>query len=225
MRKSHATFLLLLTLVQPLLYTQSAFAKCEELSGRDEATKRVALHYDLFLKQAQERFQTVLNKQITVRTVTAADLNRAQAHINRVRANELHEGEKLEDVFDHDLDHFQENYQGLYSRLFIAENDQGTIIASGGISQTSADELELRKIYFDPSIRGLGLGKFWIHGLTQLGEDFGFNAMWLINHKLLGTATHLYRNEGYEEFIPTAKQSYGMNTAEYRYFKKYYRRR
>ena len=58
--------------------------------------------------------------------------------------------------------------------------------------------VEIRKMYLQPSVRGLGLGRFLLQQLEERIRDRGFQTIWLETASVLEEAVRLYERNGYQ---------------------------
>ncbi len=149
------------------------------------------------------------------RDATPSDLPVLQPFINSVRNEFIAQGDKLDVVFDDDLARLDEVFRNNESALFVMTQDESKIVGSGGFARTAPREVELRKIYLDPSQRGTQLGKSWVRSLISLAKALGNKRMWLYNHRNLTRATDIYKKEGFKVFTPTADIAKGLNVDDY----------
>ncbi|MGL6348998.1 MAG: GNAT family N-acetyltransferase, partial [Aeromonas sp.] len=104
-------------------------------------------------------------------------------------------------VADPDLDRLHETYQGEKSRYWVIEGPDGTILGGGGIAQLAGAEdqvCELQKMYFMPSLRGLGLGKRLVLQAIDEARALGYQSCYLETTEVLREATNLYESLGFE---------------------------
>ncbi|MBS0015670.1 MAG: GNAT family N-acetyltransferase [Arthrospira sp. SH-MAG29] len=58
--------------------------------------------------------------------------------------------------------------------------------------------VEIRKMYLQPQVRGLGLGKYLLTQLEQQIHTRGFQEIWIETATVLTEAVKLYENHGYQ---------------------------
>jgi putative acetyltransferase len=85
---------------------------------------------------------------------------------------------------------------------------QGTVVGTGGYypvfrgenqaSQLSSTQVEIRKMYLLPSVRGSGMGKFLLQQLEAAIAARGFEAIWVETASVLTEAVKLYEKYGYQ---------------------------
>lgn len=86
---------------------------------------------------------------------------------------------------------------------FVVERD-GAVLGGAGFAQlagTRAEDAvcELRKMYFRPEARGLGLGRAMLELLFQEMHDAGFRRCYLETTSWMAAAQRLYRAAGFVE--------------------------
>ncbi|MEO6594411.1 MAG: GNAT family N-acetyltransferase [Planctomycetota bacterium] len=106
-------------------------------------------------------------------------------------------------IHDPEVDCMSANYRGSDARYYVVEHD-GRVLGGAGFARlqgTSEAEAtcELRKMYFQPPARGLGLG----HALLELlqGEMIAANyrRCYLETTTWMQAAQHLYQAHGFRE--------------------------
>jgi putative acetyltransferase len=104
------------------------------------------------------------------------------------------------DAIEADIDVIEvEKYyeQGQFWILERAEHMVGT----GAYYARSPKIVEIRKMYFVPSIRGLGLGSRLLKALEQDAYQRGYKEAWIETSTLLTRAIRLYEGAGYERVL------------------------
>ena len=180
------------------------------------------LNRDYWVEQQAPNFKSVFltpftrsHPELRFREATPADVPALQTLINTVRAEFIDQGETLENVFDDDLTLFHANFSNSQSTLMIISDPSGKILGSGGFARTGENEVELRKIYFDPSLRGNRLGYAWVESLVKLAKDLGNERIWLVNHHNLAQATSIYRGIGFTDFNPSYSLTKKLPLSDY----------
>lgn len=92
-------------------------------------------------------------------------------------------------------------YQADDRAFFVVEKD-GIVLGAGGLAPLDGEEqsgiCELRKMYFDPQLRGLGMGKQMIDKCIAKAREIGFHTMYLETIPEMKTAQGLYKSRGFE---------------------------
>jgi len=109
---------------------------------------------------------------------------------------EIDTGEIDKDLTD--LDKYYFNDKGWFFVLEV----EGKIIASSAICRMSDKQCELRKMYLLKEYQGKGFGKLLLEASLKKAMELGYEEIILESNKVLQTANAMYRNYGFEEFIP-----------------------
>ncbi|MCC0181268.1 bifunctional helix-turn-helix transcriptional regulator/GNAT family N-acetyltransferase [Aeromonas hydrophila] len=136
-----------------------------------------------------------------IRPITAADNGQIAAVIRAVSAEYGLTADKGYGVADPNLDRLHETYQGAQSRYWVIEGPDGTILGGGGIAPLAGEEgqvCELQKMYFMPSLRGLGLGRRLVLQALDEARALGYQRCYLETTAVLREATALYESLGFE---------------------------
>jgi putative acetyltransferase len=99
---------------------------------------------------------------------------------------------------DRDVLEIEEYYLKAGGEFWVIEH-KNQILGTGAYYPISRAEnaVEIRKMYFLPEIRGLGLGKYLLHELEKTIENRGFKQIWIETAGILKEAVQLYENNGY----------------------------
>ncbi|MCO4207285.1 bifunctional helix-turn-helix transcriptional regulator/GNAT family N-acetyltransferase [Aeromonas hydrophila] len=136
-----------------------------------------------------------------IRPITAADNSQIAAVIRAVSAEYGLTADKGYGVADPNLDRLHETYQGAQNRYWVIEGPDGTILGGGGIAPLAGEEgqvCELQKMYFMPSLRGLGLGRRLVLQALDEARALGYQRCYLETTAVLREATALYESLGFE---------------------------
>lgn len=136
-----------------------------------------------------------------IRAITAADNPHIAAVVRTVSAEYGLTADKGYGVADPNLDRLHETYQGEKSRYWVIEGPDGTILGGGGIAPLAGEEgqvCELQKMYFMPSLRGLGLGRRLVLQALDEARALGYQRCYLETTAVLREATALYESLGFE---------------------------
>lgn len=106
-------------------------------------------------------------------------------------------------IHDPEVQAMHAAYQGDRAGYFVVERN-GTVFGGAGYAQLegSADEdgiCELRKMYFRPETRGLGLGRAMLELLLDEMRRAGFRRCYLETTSWMDRAQNLYRKAGFTE--------------------------
>jgi len=97
------------------------------------------------------------------------------------------------DLFDIEKNYFQRG--GVFE---VLEDANGKIVGSVGLYPLDEKSIELRKMYFDPEIRGRGLGKKTLNRMIATAEALGFARIELETASPLVEAIGLYKSFGFK---------------------------
>ena len=100
---------------------------------------------------------------------------------------------------DSDLDDVPRSYQSRGGAFRVIEDDGGAIVGCGGLYPTDRSVVELRKMYFRPSIRGQGLGRRLLDDLIAEAKRRRFDRIELETASNLSAAIALYQRAGFVE--------------------------
>ncbi len=103
---------------------------------------------------------------------------------------------------DSDLDDIEATYIASGGTFRVIETADGKLVGCGGLLPTSADELELRKMYLLPEFRGRGLGKRLLVELIEYARQRQVARITLETATDLKEAIALYQAFG---FVPYSR--------------------
>lgn len=107
-------------------------------------------------------------------------------------------------IHDPEVDSMSETYRGRRAKYYVVTRN-GVVLGGGGFAQLAGgakDVCELRKMYFLPELRGLGMGrKLLLHALEG-AKKAGFELCYLETLKTMTEARALYESVG---FTPAKK--------------------
>ncbi|MFM5378330.1 bifunctional helix-turn-helix transcriptional regulator/GNAT family N-acetyltransferase [Aeromonas dhakensis] len=151
-----------------------------------------------------------------IRPITPADNPAIAAVVRAVSAEYGLTADKGYGVADPNLDFLHETYLGERSRYWVIEGPDGTILGGGGIAPLAGEEgqvCELQKMYFMPSLRGLGLGRRLVLQALDEARALGYQRCYLETTAVLREATALYESLGFEH-LPGPLGSTGHDACE-----------
>ena len=134
---------------------------------------------------------------VVIRTATNRDRDRVISLVFEV-LNEYGLPPDLESK-DSDLKDIEGNYIRSGGVFELIEDPEGNLLGSFGLCRLDQDTCELRKMYFVPQIRGLGLGKRVLERAVAHARRLGFKTIALETSSALQQAIRLYTKFG---FIP-----------------------
>ncbi|HQW81563.1 MAG TPA: GNAT family N-acetyltransferase [Pseudomonadota bacterium] len=135
-----------------------------------------------------------------IRQITPAD-NAAVAQIIRAVMPEFGADGPGFAIQDAEVDDMATAYAIPHAAYFVVECD-GVVMGGGGIAPLiggDTDTCELRKMYFLPSLRGLGTGNALMQTCIAKAREFGFDQIYLETLTGMDAAKKLYRMSG---FVP-----------------------
>ena len=135
---------------------------------------------------------------IVIRSATNADCERVVDLVSAVLA-EFHLPFDP-DSKDADLKDIEGSYFQAGGVFELIEDAHGKLLGTYGLFPLNDSTCELRKMYFLPEIRGLGLGKQVLERAVEHAQRLGFRAIMLETISVLQRAIHLYTRFG---FVPT----------------------
>ena len=162
-----------------------------------EAQETVLAGLQLYAK-ALERSR--LQKEYTFRSIAPHD-NDAMAQIISQVMTEFGAVGPGFSIEDQEVTSMYEAYQDPRAAYFVVEKE-GKVVGGGGIAQlagASAEVCELRKMYFLPSTRGLGLGKKMLKLCLDTARGFGYQICYLETIGSMAQARKLYEAFGFEK--------------------------
>ncbi|MFM4813877.1 bifunctional helix-turn-helix transcriptional regulator/GNAT family N-acetyltransferase [Aeromonas dhakensis] len=151
-----------------------------------------------------------------IRPITPADNPAIAAVVRAVSAEYGLTADKGYGVADPNLDFLHETYLGERSRYWVIEGPDGSILGGGGIAPLAGEEgqvCELQKMYFMPSLRGLGLGRRLVLQALDEARVLGYQRCYLETTAVLREATALYESLGFEH-LPGPLGSTGHDACE-----------
>ena len=102
---------------------------------------------------------------------------------------------------DRDVLEIEEYYLKTGGEFWVIEHKdkKDKILGTGAYYPINRGEnaVEIRKMYFLPEIRGLGLGKYLLQELEKIIKNRGFKEIWIETASILKEAVQLYEDNGY----------------------------
>ena len=134
-----------------------------------------------------------------IRPIQATD-NSVVAHIIRSVMTEFGAVGHGFSIMDPEVDQMYQAYQAPNSSYFVVEQG-GVVQGCGGIAPLAGGEVgvgELKKMYFLPTLRGLGYGRKLIMLLEEEAKRLGYRQLYIETLASMKSANHLYQRCGYE---------------------------
>lgn len=105
-------------------------------------------------------------------------------------------------IGDEEVDRMHATYAAPRSLLLVVDDGTGRAIGCGGIAPLAGGDVntcELKKMYFLPEARGLGLGAVLLTRLEEAARSHGFRTIYLETLDTMTEAAKLYERM---QFIP-----------------------
>ena len=157
-----------------------------------------------------------MTNELTIRSATNAD----RAQIEELVFGILRSFDLAldRDGTDKDLSDIEANYVARGGVFEVIENNEGKIVGTVGLYPLDETTIELRKMYFDPSIRGRGLGKQMLKEMIEKAKILGYLRVYLETASVLAQAVHLYESEGFQpvevKHTPRCDQAYVLELSD-----------
>lgn len=100
---------------------------------------------------------------------------------------------------DSDLDDIEGSYIAPGGHFELIEDRDGNLLGTVGLFSFGEGVVELRKMYFLPSLRGRGIGKLTLNRMIDLARELGFRRMTLETASVLKEAIGLYQSFGFRD--------------------------
>lgn len=133
---------------------------------------------------------------LTIRPATNDDRERVAELVFGVLAEFGLEADP--ETTDADLQDIEANYPGRGGLFEIIEDGHSNLIGSFGLYSLNKTTCELRKMYFIPSARGSGLGKYVLERTIARARELGFKQIVLETSSKLIAANRLYTQFGFK---------------------------
>jgi putative acetyltransferase len=105
-------------------------------------------------------------------------------------------------IHDPEVGGMSEAYARPGRAYFVVEDASGQVLGGAGIAPLEGGEpgvCELRKMYFLPRARGLGLGERLLRRCLEFAREAGYQLCYLETLKGMEQAQKLYRKVGFEK--------------------------
>lgn len=141
-----------------------------------------------------------LQKEYRLRPILAADNAKVARIIRQVMTEYGAAGEGYS-IMDPEVDNMYEAYNNSRSAFFVIEG-QGEVLGCGGIGPLAGGDgqaCELKKMYFLPELRGLGLGKRLARHCLDTARELGYRLCYLETVERMWQANKLYQRLGFKK--------------------------
>jgi GNAT superfamily N-acetyltransferase len=102
------------------------------------------------------------------------------------------------------------------SHVWLAKQE-GKVVGSIFIIERPQDQAQLRLLFVDRSVRGLGLGRWLVEESICYCQDQGFNLVYLWTVKGLDRAISLYESVGFRPIAEKSVEEWGKASLEIRF--------
>jgi GNAT superfamily N-acetyltransferase len=109
----------------------------------------------------------------------------------------LADGQKL--WTDADLTQIASYYRSHHGQFIVVRNKNGAIVGTTAFARFSADTAELKRVYLDPSVRGIGLARKLVEEVMSKASRRGYTRMRLTTNTKSTDAIRLYTLLGFKE--------------------------
>lgn len=98
--------------------------------------------------------------------------------------------------------------------VFLVATVDGRPVACGAVVRVPEDIGYIKRMWVDPSMRGLGLGRRLLRSLEASASELGCTVARLETNRVLEEAIELYRSAGYREVRPFNQERYAHHWFE-----------
>jgi len=133
------------------------------------------------------------------RPATAADWNDARRLVEAYAAS-LDLDLSFQNFTD-EIEHLSTEY-GPPAGAFLMAEANGRRVGCVGLRAFSGTTGEIKRLYVEPSARGLGAGRALAHGVVALGRELGYTRLVLDTLPSMREAQALYLSLGFEPIAP-----------------------
>lgn len=151
--------------------------------------------------------------EIKIRSATNADCERVQNLVFGIlRDYGLKPDFQGTDRDIADIEAAYINRGGIFELL---EDENGNLMGTVGLYPINDEKVELRKMYFDKTLRGHGFGKKTLRRMIEKAKDLGYKQIYLETAGVLKEAVGLYKSFGFqsteEKHTPRCDQAYFLD--------------
>ena len=132
-------------------------------------------------------------------------IRRAQPEDHAAVARELAEylsfiGDTLDPHgLDHDIAHWQEEYDGTSGVLLLVEDSAGLVVGTAAVRVLAPGMGELKRMWLRPTLQGQGLGRRLLDASLAEARRLGCRTLRLDSQTKLEAAVRLYRANGFRD--------------------------
>jgi len=111
-----------------------------------------------------------------------------------------HIGESFDsDGLDHDIAHWEREYDGVSGVLLLLEDPSGEIVGTAAVRRLAPGVGEIKRMWIRPGCQGRGLGRRLLERCLEEAKALGFRTLRLDSERRMHAALHLYRTFGFTE--------------------------
>ncbi|MNW30657.1 putative acetyltransferase [compost metagenome] len=101
-------------------------------------------------------------------------------------------------MFEYNMEHFPEHLRGRYQEIHLYLQDEEGQVRGGVLGETCWNWLEIRYLYIDPEVRGVGYGKRLMEEVQQIAINKQCDFIKV--DTLSFQALDFYKKEGFEVY-------------------------
>jgi len=132
--------------------------------------------------------------------IRLAEPRDGEAVTRELRAYLAHIGETPDDDgLDHDVAHWERQYDGVAGVLFVIEDPTGAIVGTAGLRELAPGVAEIKRMWVRPGCQGLGLGRRLMRRCLEEARRRGFAVLRLDTERRMEAALAVYRRAGFVE--------------------------
>ena len=136
-------------------------------------------------------------REFMIRQVRAGD---REAVTRELGAYLAHIGEDLDvDGLDHDIAHWEVEYDGRAGILLVVESEAGEIVGTAAVRRLDEGVAEIKRMWVRPACQGHGLGRLLMGRCLDEARGLGYRVVRLDSERKMEAAVHLYRSSGFTE--------------------------
>lgn len=102
---------------------------------------------------------------------------------------------------DNDLIDLEKYYPE--GHFWVLSDQKGQIKGCFALYHPGNQKVEIRRMYFHPTVRGLGLGKWALSFLEMTARNMSYKTLWLETTSALKEAIELYKKLGFQHAVGT----------------------
>jgi ribosomal protein S18 acetylase RimI-like enzyme len=111
-----------------------------------------------------------------------------------------HIGEDLDaDGIDHDIAHWERQYDGVSGTLLVVESPAGAIVGTAALRSLAPGVGEIKRMWIRPACQGLGLGRRLMSRCLAEARGRSLRVLRLDTERRMQSALSLYRSAGFTE--------------------------